>query len=443
MGNIGSILESLTYNRLKDELIAEAVKVAYDDAAKMKKSSRIIRKAFGKITSPKEEWYDMSNLMQNVESEDSPLMATYRTKYFSVNASYQDFPITEALEALCRITNIPYERILKILYKVSKERFHIEQISNLRMIFQSDRNKNHRVELRYDRKLFKKDHKDDGLENEVESPSETQEDEKITREIKEADIQQEALEHKEEDDRKVIEKRKWVEATKSNRITAFKKERVNEAAIKKDSGASSTVAKASAAVADDLFEVSAKEEPNISKEIVDVVRRLGGTMFGLDFRLKQPTSLGRKIATDVSTDIASFGGDVNKAAKEIKDTIRYTAIYDLDDFTEKYFATKRNLERLGYVELRCKNFYTQYAAGKSQQKAIQCVYFKKPNGIMFELQFHTVESQGVKEVNHPLYEEWRKDDTTIERKAVLDQRMKNLGAEVPDPVGVFDIPEHK
>ena len=166
-------------------------------------------------------------------------------------------------------------------------------------------------------------------------------------------------------------------------------------------------------------------------------------MFGLDFRLKQPTSLGRKIATDVSTDIASFGGDVNRAAKEIKDTIRYTAIYDLDDFTEKYFATKRNLERLGYVELRCKNFYTQYAAGKSQQKAIQCVYFKKPNGIMLELQFHTVESQGVKEVNHPLYEEWRKDDTTIERKAVLDQRMKNLGAEVPDPVGVFDIPEHK
>ena len=162
-----------------------------------------------------------------------------------------------------------------------------------------------------------------------------------------------------------------------------------------------------------------------------------GQMYGLDYRLKQPTSLAGKIGEDSKTDGVSF----DSASSNIKDAVRYTAVLDDANFTDGYGKIKGSLESKGYTEVRCKNFYQGYEDGKQCQKAVQCVY-ENPDGYKFELQFHTANSQGAKELNHPLYEEFREKTTSNERKDVLFDQMVENGKYVKNPKGVMGIKSH-
>lgn len=84
-----------------------------------------------------------------------------------------------------------------------------------------------------------------------------------------------------------------------------------------------------------------------------------------------------------------------------------------------------------------------YSEGNSDQKAIQCVYQDKSTGQMFELQFHTVNSQGVKEINHPLYEKARAKSTSVEEQSAINKKMRTETAVmVNDPPNVDKIKKH-
>ena len=167
--------------------------------------------------------------------------------------------------------------------------------------------------------------------------------------------------------------------------------------------------------------------------------------------MKQITSLGGKIAQDA---ISEFKNDFKKSAFNVKDSLRYTVIIDSDYFTEGYFKIKSGLEKLGYDEYRCKNFYALFKDKETDtsQKAVQCVYrnrdenkkgVKDSDGLLFELQFHTTESMQVKEFNHPHYEKSREEKTKAFTSAVLNRRMQNMGVDMnPDPVGVMKIKSH-
>jgi len=221
----------------------------------------------------------------------------------------------------------------------------------------------------------------------------------------------------------------------SNTAKPFQKEsNIDLEEVKKRGGVDNEEAKIAVSFANKVYSKAAKEEPKITDDIISSAKESKGTMYGLDFRMKQPTSMAGKIASDSKIDNISF----EKASSGIKDAIRYTTILDEGNFTSGYNSMKKSLESKGYTELRCKNFYTAYKDGKSQQKAIQCVY-KNQNGQTFELQFHTVKSQGVKELLHPLYEEYRKSSTADSRKSELDKQMKNLSKNVTDPTGVYNI----
>lgn len=81
-------------------------------------------------------------------------------------------------------------------------------------------------------------------------------------------------------------------------------------------------------------------------------------MYGLEYRLKQPTSLAGKIGADAKASGMSF----KDAANNIKDVIRYTAVSDTNNFVEKYNNIRANLEKKGYTETRCKNFFERYSS---------------------------------------------------------------------------------
>ena len=214
----------------------------------------------------------------------------------------------------------------------------------------------------------------------------------------------------------------------------IEKQSTNLKKVMERGGCTEAQAKECEKLSDAVFEKAKAEEPQITSDIVSVVKDNAGTMFGLAYRMKQNTSMAGKIAADSKEDGKSF----EECAAGIKDAIRYTAVFETASFTAGYKNVKQSLLSQGYEEVRCKNFYKMYEAGTSCQKAVQCVY-KNKSGQMFELQFHTPRSLGAKEINHPLYEEQRAKTTSKGRAAALNDAMTKIGANVPNPAGVMDI----
>lgn len=179
----------------------------------------------------------------------------------------------------------------------------------------------------------------------------------------------------------------------------------------------------------------AKEvEPAITSDVINAIVSSGSNMYGLENRLKQATSLAAKIGSDAKESGSTF----EEAAKGIKDCIRYTSVSDNKTFVESYQHTKQKLEKLGYKETRCKNYFKMYKNGEVQHKAVQCRY-RDPNGYEFEIQFHTPESQAAKELKLPLYNKRRRAGLSDVKKAKLESEMHELAEQVPYPPGVLDI----
>lgn len=236
---------------------------------------------------------------------------------------------------------------------------------------------------------------------------------------------------------KVDEETKKVKERMTNEVNPFKKEEADVKAVKDRGGLTDEEAKQCVSEAERVYNIASGKEPIITKDIINSVEKVNGKMYGLDFRMKQPSSMAGKIGADAKADGVTF----KEAGDGIKDAIRYTAIIDDNNFTSGYGAIKSDLESKGYKESRCKNFYKMYEDKTSCQKAIQCVYEDK-EGYKFEFQFHTANSQGAKELNHPLYEEQRKSTTTQARYVELDNQMRNIGSYVKNPKGVLDIKSH-
>lgn len=192
-----------------------------------------------------------------------------------------------------------------------------------------------------------------------------------------------------------------------------------------------------AGLAAGVFKQASQVEPQITGDVIDVVSSTSAKMYGLNNRLKQPTSIAAKIGADAKEDGVTF----EQAAGGLKDVIRYTAVSDSRDYVSTYKAIKQRLEEKGYTETKCKNYFQKYQNGEVMHKAVQST-FRSPDGVEFEFQFQTPESQAAKELKVPIYNERRKAGNTPERNAELEQEMRNLAEQVPDPEGVFGIESH-
>ena len=192
------------------------------------------------------------------------------------------------------------------------------------------------------------------------------------------------------------------------------------------------------ALANRYFKKAEKFEPQITKDVVDSIKNIGSTMYGLDNRLKQPESLSRKILSDS----VNKGIDKEKAANDISDIIRYTMISDEDKLVDDYKKLKDLLEEKGYEEQQLKNYYKRFYDNKVSHKALQSVY-KDKNGVSFEIQYHTPSSQAVKELKLPLYNEARQLKTSdTDRKEEIENEMRELAKKINDPKDILSIIEY-
>jgi hypothetical protein len=180
-----------------------------------------------------------------------------------------------------------------------------------------------------------------------------------------------------------------------------------------------------------------RKEHQITKDITKAADLSGSKMYGLEHKLKTPESITRKIITDSEEKHISK----EQAAKEIKDAVRYTTIQNNKNFVRSYFKTKELLERLGYKEVRCKNYFEDYKKGLVKHKSVQSV-FQDASGYLFEIQFQTPESQEAKDKKTPIYEERRTPGISELRKTELEAMMTNLMDPVPYPDDIEKIKSH-
>ena len=220
----------------------------------------------------------------------------------------------------------------------------------------------------------------------------------------------------------------------SNSVQKFDKKPINVDRIKDRGKLTKKEAEQCAELAQQVFEDASKNEPKITKDVVAAIKESGSEMYGLDNRLKQPTSIASKIGSDAKERNCSF----EEAASSLKDAIRYTSVSDDSKFTDNYYYAKHLLESKGYIETRCRNYFALYKGGKVRHKSVQCVYID-PNGVVFEVQFQTPSSQAAKELKTPLYEERRQLATSESRKAEIEKQMIDLAEQVGYPKNIMRI----
>lgn len=223
----------------------------------------------------------------------------------------------------------------------------------------------------------------------------------------------------------------------SNSYSKFVKKPIDISEIKSRGNVNSKDAYVCAELANKIFDRSSKIEPKITNDVISAVSNSGCKMYGLEYRLKQPTSMAGKIASDAKEKNISY----KEAANNIKDSIRYTSVSNTKDFVKNYFAIKTDLEKKGYSEIKCKNYFDSFKQGKVMHKAVQST-FRDKSGNVFELQFQTPSSQAAKELKLPLYEERRKVGINEVRAKELESGMLYLANRVKDPKDIDLILSH-
>ena len=174
----------------------------------------------------------------------------------------------------------------------------------------------------------------------------------------------------------------------------------------------------------ELRSAASKLDEQTTNEMSAIAGANGGTLTGLEYRLKSTDSLARKIEADAN---AEYNGDIDKAAAAIGDTSRYTVVYSENDYTQNVGKTLETLERNGYEVSRVKNYW-------GDEDPYQGINVKvKKDGITRELQIHTQKSHEVKTTRlHPIYEEYRvAADPAV--KASLWTSMVAASASIPQP----------
>ena len=150
-----------------------------------------------------------------------------------------------------------------------------------------------------------------------------------------------------------------------------------------------------------------------------------GNLVGIDYRLKGRASLTRKMNTMFSEE----GFLLDDIPANISDALRYTQVFDPEDYARGMARTMASLQDEGYDVLKFKNYW-----GGDMYQGVNTV-IRGPNGQVFELQFHTPQSFHTKEfITHKWYEAARKLPISHPDRKALERKMASVWRHVGSPV---------
>jgi len=144
-------------------------------------------------------------------------------------------------------------------------------------------------------------------------------------------------------------------------------------------------------------------------------------------RIKSTDSLARKIDADAEKD---HGGDREKAANALSDSVRYTLNVDDNDYTDGVEKAIKSVEETGWKVDSVKNFWQQGDPYDGTNIKIS------KEGVKVELQLHTPTSHRIKQVDlHDDYEVYRVSKDNTQRQALWD-KMVDTAKAIPRPANM-------
>jgi len=189
------------------------------------------------------------------------------------------------------------------------------------------------------------------------------------------------------------------------------------------------------------YNMARANEPRITLDMLDIAHRLGTSMDGLEYSVKTASSVKSKI--DRKTDKALQAGETPKEdfeyVSETGDLLRYTQVVKHDEMADKVRATVELLEEKGYTVDEVDN---KYLNDEGRYKAVH-LNATSPSGQQFEMQIHSTETLAASRATHEMYEEWRKPETSPERKAELFTQIKQTYDRLPLPKDIKGINSYK
>jgi hypothetical protein len=163
-----------------------------------------------------------------------------------------------------------------------------------------------------------------------------------------------------------------------------------------------------------VYQKAAGVEDAITSAVVASVKHNEGYMSGLAFRLKTGPSLYRKIqaeAIDIAAGKPVSAKDLEQAAADIKDSVRFTGIMPEEGYWAKGNSLRKALESLGAKTIK-------------DPQGIPLLGYRGRNmafeykGVAFEMQVHTEKGVALKEENHEIYNNSRKLKATLKGKGI-------------------------
>jgi hypothetical protein len=142
--------------------------------------------------------------------------------------------------------------------------------------------------------------------------------------------------------------------------------------------------------ANDIHTQAILAEPKLTDDMRAAMAGSGGELGGLEYRIKNQSSIAKKIRGNVDEG-KPFESQV--ATDNIKDSVRYTAIFDTGDYASGTQTAIDRLREQGY-QVDIKSFYQ----GPEANLAYKGVHGQmiSPEGFKVELQFHTPGSLAAK-----------------------------------------------
>lgn len=176
------------------------------------------------------------------------------------------------------------------------------------------------------------------------------------------------------------------------------------------------------------------DEEQITSDVIAATAGEGRRAYGLEFRMKSPSSLARKIAdrTDRSSRAAARPVAPRDVADRLTDLVRYTVVSsNHDEVVPTARSVVDSLIRRGYSVVEAEHSYIEGNPYKGLHLLV-----RSPAGRIVELQVHSENSQHVKDEIHVDYELERDTDRPLIERAEARLRMERRSAQVTTPDGL-------
>lgn len=176
-------------------------------------------------------------------------------------------------------------------------------------------------------------------------------------------------------------------------------------------------------------------EPENTSSVMAVAEKAGASCSGLEYRVKSPHSLSRKIRTEQEEAAAQHSEhqqSPEQIAAGMKDITRYTITHaDHDQVAPTAEKTVTELQAQGWQISQIKNSYHD---GNSYKGL--AIIGTAPNGATSEFQIHSEHSLAVKEQSHLPYEIYRDPHQPPKKRLEAKAECQRLATQVPTPKGL-------